>query len=86
MDSSRRTTRGNAFFAGIGKSKRIVLFDNLIRQLTIEEIVSVLAHEIGHYKKKHLAKNIAISVLTTGVMFYILSFFLKNPSLFEAFK
>ncbi|MFC1632393.1 M48 family metallopeptidase, partial [Candidatus Omnitrophota bacterium] len=85
MDASRRTSKSNAFFTGLGKYKRIALFDTLITTQTVDELVSVLAHEIGHYKKRHILKNILLSVLTTGIMFYILSLLINNPGLFAAF-
>lgn len=86
IDASRRSTKSNAFFTGFGKFRRIALFDTLIAQHTTDELVSVLAHEIGHYKKRHIIKEIVISIFITGFMFYILSFFLKNEGLFAAFK
>ncbi len=86
MDGSRRSAKSNAFFTGFGKYRRIVLFDTLITKHTIGELVSVLAHEIGHYKKKHIVKHIAVSMLTSGLMFFILSLFINNPGLFAAFK
>ncbi|MFH2138692.1 MAG: M48 family metallopeptidase [Candidatus Omnitrophota bacterium] len=86
MDGSRRSTKSNAFFTGFGKFRRIALFDTLIAKHTVEELVSVLAHEIGHYKKKHIIKGLIMSFFTTGLMFFILSFFLNNKGLFAAFK
>lgn len=86
MDGSRRSTKSNAFFTGFGKFRRIALFDTLIEKHTTDELVSVLAHEIGHYKKKHIIKTMLISIGTTGLMFYILSNFINNPALFTAFK
>ncbi len=85
MDASRRSTKSNAFFAGLGKFKRIVLFDTLIENHTTDEIIAVLAHEIGHYKKKHLFKMILLSFLSNGIMFFILSIFITDPKLFNAF-
>lgn len=84
MDGSKRSTKANAYFTGFGKKKRIVLFDTLIKALETEEIVAVLAHEIGHYKKKHIYQSLIISVLTMGITFYILSLFLNNLPLAEA--
>ena len=84
MDGSKRTTKANAYFTGFGKKKRIVLFDTLMNDLNTEEIVAVLAHEIGHYKKKHVIYSLILSILTTGVIFYILSLFLGNIRLAEA--
>ncbi len=86
MDGSRRSTKSNAFFTGFGKFRRIVLFDTLIEKHTTDELVSVLAHEIGHYKRKHIIKTMIMSIGTTGLMFFILSFFLNNEGLFNAFK
>ncbi len=86
MDGSRRSTKSNAFFTGFGRFRRIVLFDTLIEKQTADELVSVLAHEMGHYKKKHILKSIVISILTTGLMFYILSIFMNNRELFAAFR
>ena len=85
MDGSKRSTKSNAFYTGFGRFRRIVLFDTLIEKQTTEELVSVLAHEMGHYKKRHIFKSMVISVLTTGLMFYILSLFINNRDLFAAF-
>ena len=84
MDGSKRSTKANAYFTGFGKKKRIVLFDTLMNDLTTDEIVAVLAHEIGHYKKKHVLYSLLLSVLTTGAVFYILSLFLGNLQLAQA--
>jgi STE24 endopeptidase len=86
MDASRRSTKANAFFTGFGKSRCIALFDTLVEKLTLEEIVSVLAHEIGHFKKRHILKKLVFSIFTTAIMFFLLSIFINNPKLFEAFK
>jgi len=86
MDASKRSTKSNAFFTGFGKFRRIVLFDTLIKKHTVDELVSILAHEMGHYKKKHILKSIIISIITTGLMFFILSLFINNEGLFQAFK
>ena len=85
MDGSKRSTKSNAFFTGFGKNKRIALFDTLIEKHTDDELVSVLAHEIGHYKKKHIMKNMAFSIVHTGVLFLLLSVFLHHEGLYEAF-
>lgn len=85
IDGSRRTTRTNAFFTGLGRSKRIALFDTLVERHTIPELVAVLAHEVGHSKKKHIAKGLALSVLHSGLMFFLLSIFLTHTGLFDAF-
>lgn len=86
IDGSRRSTKSNAFFTGFGKYKRIALFDTLIEKHNIDELVSILAHEVGHFKKKHILKSMLMAILNTGVMFYILSLFLNNKGLFEAFR
>ncbi len=86
MDASRRSSKSNAFFTGFGKNRRIVLFDTLIEKHTIPELVSILAHEVGHYKRRHILKMFIISSLANGLMFFILSFFINNEGLFYAFK
>lgn len=86
MDASKRSTKSNAFFVGFGRYRRVVLFDTLISKHTIDELVSILAHEIGHYKKRHFIKNIILAAVNSGAMFFILSFFINNRKLFDAFK
>lgn len=85
IDGSRRSTKANAFFSGFGRHKRIALFDTLIAKQTVPEMVAILAHEIGHYKKKHILLGMALSIAHAGVMFYLLSVFLHRPGLYEAF-
>ncbi|WLE98923.1 MAG: M48 family metallopeptidase [Candidatus Electrothrix communis] len=85
MDGSKRSTRLNAFFTGFGPFRRIVFFDTLVDKLRSQEIIAVLAHEMGHFKQKHILKMMGISVLQTGLMFFILSLFLGNRQLFAAF-
>lgn len=85
MDGSKRSNRLNAFFTGFGRFRRIVFFDTLVEKLTVDELVVILAHEMGHFKKKHILKMMVSSILQTGLMFYILSLFVRNPGLFEAF-
>lgn len=85
MDGSKRSSKSNAFFTGFGKNKRIALFDTLIEKHTTGELVSVLAHEIGHYKKKHIIQGMLISILHTGLLFYLLSLFLYQEELYSAF-
>ncbi len=84
MDGSKRSTKGNAYFSGLGKRKKIVLFDTLIEKLSKEEIVAVLAHEVGHYKKKHTLASIITSIVQTGLTLYILSLFIGNSILSKA--
>ncbi|MBW1840651.1 MAG: M48 family metallopeptidase [Deltaproteobacteria bacterium] len=85
MDGSRRSSKSNAFFTGFGGQKRIVLFDTLIKQHTVSELVAVLAHEMGHYKKKHILQTLIIGVVQMGVMFFLLSIFISYQGLFDAF-
>lgn len=85
MDGSKRSTKSNAFFTGFGKHKRIAFFDTLIEKHSVAELVSILAHEIGHYKKNHILKNLMVGILHSGVMFYLLSIFISHKGLFEAF-
>jgi STE24 endopeptidase len=85
MDGSKRSSKSNAFFTGFGRNKRIALFDTLIAQHSVSEMVAVLAHEIGHYKKKHVLQGLVISILHTGVLLFLLSLFLNSPGLFRAF-
>ena len=85
MDGSRRSAKSNAFFTGFGRFRRIALFDTLIAKHTVDELVSVLAHEMGHYKLKHIQKSILLSILESGLMFFILSFFINNAGLARAF-
>jgi STE24 endopeptidase len=84
IDGSKRSSKANAYFTGVGKKKRIVLYDTLIKEMETNEIVAVLAHEIGHYKKKHFVLGLSVSLLQTGLMLFILSLFLDNPLLSEA--
>jgi STE24 endopeptidase len=81
IDGSKRSTKANAYFSGLGSKKRIVLFDTLLKDLTTSEIVAVLAHEIGHYQKKHTLKGIATGIIQTGITLFIFSVFAGNPSL-----
>ncbi len=85
MDGSKRSRKSNAFFTGFGKNKRIVLFDTLVEQHTVPELVAVLAHEMGHYKKKHILQNLVVGIIQTGLMFYLLSFAISYRGLFDAF-
>ncbi len=85
MDGSRRSAKSNAFFTGFGKKKRIVLFDTLIAQHTVPELLAVLAHEIGHYKKKHILQGLIIGIVHTGIVLWLLSLFISRQELFDAF-
>ena len=84
IDGSKRSTKSNAYFTGLGPRKRIVLYDTLVEDLEVPEIVAVLAHEIGHYKKKHTLSGLILSVLQTGLILYILSLFVGSPLLSQA--
>ena len=84
IDGSKRSTKANAYFSGFGSEKRVTLFDTLIADLTHDEIVAVLAHEVGHYKRKHIIYNLVASVLLTGLTLYVLSIFISNPLLSQA--
>ena len=84
IDGSKRSTKANAYFSGFGSEKRVTLYDTLINDLEEEEIVAVLAHEVGHYKKKHIIFNLATSVLLAGLTLYILSLLISNPLLSQA--
>lgn len=85
IDGSRRSSRSNAYFTGLGRSKRIALYDTLIERHTVPELVAVLAHEAGHSVKKHVVKGLVLSVLHSGVMFFLLGVFLRERALFNAF-
>ena len=80
IDGSKRSTKANAYFSGFGKEKRVTLYDTLINDLDEEEIVAVLAHEVGHYKKKHIIFNLIASLALTGVTLFVLSLFINNPA------
>lgn len=73
IDGSKRSSKGNAFFSGLGKQKKVVLYDTLINNHTVEELTAVFAHEVGHFKKKHIILGTVISVLTIGMMLFLLS-------------
>jgi STE24 endopeptidase len=85
IDGSRRTTKANAFFTGFGSTKRIALFDTLVERQPVDQVVAVVAHEIGHYKLHHIPKNLGLAILHTGVLFALLSVFLSHDGLFAAF-
>jgi len=81
IDGSKRSSKANAFFSGFGKKKKVVLYDTLIENHSIEELVAIFAHEVGHYKKKHIIGSLVSSILQTGVMLYIMSLFIFNKNL-----
>ena len=84
IDGSKRSTKANAYFSGFGSEKRVTLFDTLINDLEEEEIVAVLAHEVGHYKRKHILFNLIMSTLIMGFTFWLLSLLIGSPLLSEA--
>ena len=81
IDGSRRSTKANAYFSGFGKQRRVTLYDTLIEDLNEEEVVAVLAHEVGHYKRNHILVNLLMSILLTGLTLFLLSLFINNPEL-----
>lgn len=86
IDASKRSTKLNAYFTGFGKTKRIALFDTLLEKLTIDEILSVLAHEVGHNKLKHVIKSMIFGIATNLLMFFLLSVFIGREGLYQAFQ
>jgi STE24 endopeptidase len=84
IDGSKRSTKANAYFTGLGAKKRIVLYDTLVNDLTINELVAVLAHEIGHYKKHHVIWSLLLGILQTGIILFIFSLFVGSPELSAA--
>ncbi len=84
MDGSKRSTKANAYFSGLGPKKKIILYDTLIEELTTEEVVSVLAHEIGHYRKKHIYKGLALSLIQLFIMIFLLGRALAFPQFSQA--
>ena len=85
MDGSRRSAHSNAYFSGFGKSRRIALFDTLLEKHSTEEIVSVVAHEVGHYKKKHIIFGTILGIIETGIMLFIFNLLMNYPALFAVF-
>ena len=81
IDGSKRSSKANAYFSGFGRKKRITLYDTLINDLEVNEIVAVLAHEVGHFKRKHIIFNLILSALITGLTLYVFSLFVSNPML-----
>jgi STE24 endopeptidase len=85
VDGSRRSTKANAFFTGLGRQRRIALYDTLVTALDRDAIVAVVAHEVGHWKRGHVPRGIALGILHLGVMLFLLSLVLGQPALFAAF-
>ena len=86
MDGSKRSTHSNAYLSGFGSKKRIALFDTLIEKHSVGELVSVIAHEVGHHKRKHVLKGTILLILRSGLLLFLLSRFLENGGLFDAFQ
>jgi STE24 endopeptidase len=84
INGSKRSTKANAYFSGFGPKKRIVLFDTLMKEFSDEEIVAVLAHEVGHYRKKHVLRGLLLSFIITGFMLFLFSVIVDSPMLSEA--
>lgn len=85
MDASRRSTKANAFFAGFGRTKRLTLFDTIVDELEPDEVLSVVAHEMGHYKRGHIVRRIVLALAHQGAVLFLLSIFLEQAELYEAF-
>ena len=85
VDGSRRSSKANAFFTGLGRNKRIGLFDTLVQHYSVAELVAVVAHEIGHYKKGHILKGVMLQVGYMGALLFVMSIFLRQEGLFDAF-
>ena len=85
IDGSKRSTKANAYFSGLGKKKKIILFDTLINDHSTEELIAILAHEVGHFKKKHIVTGLITSIIQSGIILFIMSLFVFNPVLSEAF-
>ncbi|MBT3500828.1 MAG: M48 family metallopeptidase [Candidatus Marinimicrobia bacterium] len=85
MDGSKRSSHSNAYFSGFGKSRRIALFDTLLEKHSTEEIVSVVAHEVGHYKKKHIITGTILGILETGIMLFVFNLIMNDSALFSVF-
>ena len=91
IDGSKRSTKANAFFTGFGKNKKIALYDTLIEEQSTDELVGVLAHEIGHFKRKHIVQRMVLSILQTAVIFYLIGLFTTpntpmSDAIYSAFK
>jgi STE24 endopeptidase len=85
IDGSRRSTKANAFFTGFGRRKRIALFDTLVQKLETDELVAVVAHEVGHYQRHHVLEGMAVGIARMGATFFLLSIVLGRAGLYEAF-
>jgi STE24 endopeptidase len=83
MDGSKRSTKANAFFTGFGKTKKIALYDTLVEEQTQDELVAVLAHEIGHFKLRHIVQRLAVSVVQAAALFFLLGLVIKEDGTFS---
>ena len=86
MDGSKRSSKSNAFFSGFGASRRIVFYDTLIKNHSMDELAGIFAHEVGHYKHQHMIKGMLLSCLQGGLMFYVLDLVLLHPGMFQVFS
>ena len=86
MDGSKRSSKSNAFFTGFGRHRKIVLFDTLIEKHTVPELVAVLAHEVAHFKKKHIQQRLIAGILAVGLFFFLASSLIRSPTLFAMFR
>ena len=84
IDGSKRSSKANAFFSGLGKKKAIVLYDTLMKDNTEEELTAILAHEVGHYKKNHIKQGMILGVIQTGVLFFLFGLLSSSSLLAEA--
>lgn len=84
IDGSRRSSKANAYFTGLGSKKRIVLYDTLIEEMTTGELVAVLAHEIGHYRKRHVVQGLFLGIAQTGLLLFLFSVVMKSPAISQA--
>lgn len=85
MDGSKRSTKANAFFTGFGKLKKIALFDTLVEKYSQEELVAILAHEVGHFKKKHIWQMILFSFVSTGILFFLMGKMMYSQEMYRDF-
>ena len=85
MDGSKRSAHSNAYFTGFGKSRRIAIFDTLVEKHSTNEIVSVVAHEVGHYKLKHVLQGTILGIIETGIMLFAFNLIMNDISLFQVF-
>ena len=85
VDGSKRSSKANAFFTGLGRNKRIGLFDTLVEKYSVAELVAIVAHEVGHYKKGHIVRGLVLQIAYLGGLFFVMSVVLRQEGLFQAF-